>query len=168
MPRKSIKQYKQLTSYQLSAAANDASQYLRKVSAGNVDRPSASRIDVCKFIINHTLGTPRQKVEHIESNNNKTLEQFTTEELRKLLIVSDKNINVIESSDDLNTKGTETLKRTHARPGGESSENIVEIVAEMSSKNQGRGTTSGIEANYLDNVANNIGKLIDESARNIE
>ena len=38
-----------------------AAQYLRQVIEGKV-KPSALRIEVCKFIITHDLGRPRQKV----------------------------------------------------------------------------------------------------------
>ena len=44
-------------------AAPYAAQYLMKVVKGEVKRPSLMRVEACKFIINHVLGTPRQKVE---------------------------------------------------------------------------------------------------------
>ena len=44
--------------------APHAAQYLMKVVKGEVKRPSLARIEVCKFVINHAIGSPRQKIEH--------------------------------------------------------------------------------------------------------
>ena len=47
----------------ISDTAPHAVQYLEKVVKGEVKRPSLVRIEVCKFIVNHTIGTPRQKIQ---------------------------------------------------------------------------------------------------------
>ena len=80
-----MKQLRSASSYQIATIASDAIEYLNRVSRGYVDRPNANRIDVCKFVVNHCLGTPRQKVEHTDNTTDIPLEQFTTEELRGLL-----------------------------------------------------------------------------------
>ena len=171
MPRKSLKHYRSLTTYQLSAASSDASGYLRRVSAGNVDRPSAARIDVCKFIINHTIGTPRQKIEHIDAENTKTLEQFTTNELRELLTLADsravdnENERGIGAHRVFKGRAREDVAGASSRGVEIDSDNVAGIAAALSAGNEDRGSIAGDAANYLDNVAANLAADIVENER---
>jgi len=47
----------------LAAAAIPAARYLRGVIDGTIKKPSWSKIDVCKYILDHELGKPRIKAE---------------------------------------------------------------------------------------------------------
>jgi hypothetical protein len=47
----------------LRASAPHAAKYLRDVILKRVKQPSWPRIDVCKFVIEHEIGKPRQKTE---------------------------------------------------------------------------------------------------------
>ena len=48
----------------LAETSPHAAAYLQKVVTGEIRKPSAARIDVCKYILNQDLGVPRQKVIH--------------------------------------------------------------------------------------------------------
>ena len=48
----------------LAETSLHAAAYLQKVVMGEIRKPSAARIDVCKYIINQDLGVPRQKLVH--------------------------------------------------------------------------------------------------------
>ena len=47
----------------LSGAAPHAARYLRDIATGKVTKPSWSKIDVAKYILDHELGKPRIKAE---------------------------------------------------------------------------------------------------------
>jgi hypothetical protein len=47
----------------MAAAALPAARYLRDVIVGTVKRPSWSRIECAKFLIDHFLGKPKQRTE---------------------------------------------------------------------------------------------------------
>lgn len=49
----------------LAESSPHAAAYLKKVAMGEIKKPSAARIDVCKYIINQDLGAPRQKLAHV-------------------------------------------------------------------------------------------------------
>ena len=62
--RKPNSLYRAQAEEEIVKAAKPAAQYLRDVSEGSIKRPSPTKVDVCKYIINQTLGAPRQKLEH--------------------------------------------------------------------------------------------------------
>uniref|UniRef100_A0A6H2A0H2 Uncharacterized protein n=1 Tax=viral metagenome TaxID=1070528 RepID=A0A6H2A0H2_9ZZZZ len=61
--RKPKDQLRAETEQILHESAPDAMKYLSAVSAGVV-QPNPARLDACKFLINHTIGMPQQKMTH--------------------------------------------------------------------------------------------------------
>jgi hypothetical protein len=82
---RSIPQLRNATETRLANSAPKAARYLENVALGELPG-TQRRVDVAKFIVNHVVGTPRQKIEvNTETHVTVELKNFSTDELRMLL-----------------------------------------------------------------------------------
>lgn len=91
-----------------------AAEYLMKVSRGVIKRPNLMRVEVCKFVINHAVGTPRQKVEMKHTGSPLTYQQLadSAEEIIKKAAEEGKDLPEV-------LKEAEEVARKHEEAGHE-------------------------------------------------
>ncbi len=47
----------------IECGAVKAAQYIRDLASGEIKKPSAVRLDACKFLVNQAIGMPKQRTE---------------------------------------------------------------------------------------------------------